>query len=91
MPGYTWKCILSFTKCELETVQDVVILLFKHHCIREGISLCCTRNAKANNEYLSNYVPGKHTSYILYLDVNNLYGWVVCGSSPYGDLVVKKF
>lgn len=84
MPGYTWNCMLKYTECKLETIQDVDMLLFIEHGIRGGICQCCNRYAEANNKYLPNYNPGKQSSYLLYLDVNNLYGWAMCQSLPYG-------
>ena len=42
--------------------------------IRGGICHAVHRNAKANNEYMKNYDKSKESSYIQYLDANNLYG-----------------
>ena len=45
----------------------------------------CKRYAKANNPYLQYYDPDKETSYILYLDANNLYGWAMSQPLPVGN------
>ena len=36
------------------------------------------RHAVANNPYMSEYDPEISTSYLMYLDANNLYGWAMC-------------
>ena len=41
------------------------------------------RHAKANNKYMKNYDVNKETSYITYLDANNLYGGSMCELMPY--------
>ena len=43
------------------------------------------RYAKANNPYMKSYDKSKESSYIQYLDANNLYGHSMCQKLPYGD------
>ena len=50
--------------------------------MRGGISTDMQRYAKANNPYLHGYDPDKETSYILFLDANNLYGWAMSQPLP---------
>ena len=83
IPGYTWDCMLKYTGCRLETVQDVDILMFIEKGIRGGVSQCCNRFSQANNKYLDSYDDSKPSTYILYLDLNNLYGWAMGSYLPY--------
>ena len=45
--------------------------------IRGGICHSIHRYAKANNKYVKNYNNNEGSSYIQYLDANNLYGWAI--------------
>ena len=40
------------------------------------------RYAKANNKYMKKYNKSIKSSYILYLDANNLYGWATSQKLP---------
>ena len=50
--------------------------------IRGGICHSIHRHAKANNKYMKNYDESKESSYIQYLDANNLYGWAMSEKLP---------
>ena len=50
--------------------------------IKGGICHSIQRYAKANNKYMKNYDEGKESSYIQYLDANNLSGWAMSQKLP---------
>ena len=37
-----------------------------------------------NNKYMNDYDPKKPSTFITYLDMNNLYGWAMSEYLPYG-------
>src|SRR6056300_692760 len=82
-PGLSWDAMLKKTKIKLELLHDSNMLLMIEKGIRGGISIISKRYAKANNKYLNNYNPNEESSYIKYLDANNLYGWAMSQPMPH--------
>ena len=59
--------------------------------IRGGICQATYRYAKANNEYIKNYNKDIESSFIEYLDANNIYGWAMSQKLPVNDFQwIKK-
>ena len=59
------------------------MLLMFERGIRGGITQAVYRNASANNKYMGDlYDPNKESSYLQYLDANNLYGWAMSQLLP---------
>ena len=55
--------------------------------ITGGITQVVHRYASANNPYMGEkFSPSEESSYLQYLDANNLYGWAVSQSLPTGRL-----
>ena len=51
------------------------MLLMIEKGIRDGICHAIHQYVKAYNKYMKDYDKNKQSSYLKYLDVNNLYGW----------------
>ena len=75
--GLSWQECLKKTKVELELLTDIDMLLMVEKGTRGRICQATHRYAKANNKYMKNYNKNIESSYIEYLDVNNLYGWAM--------------
>ena len=72
LPAFGMDAMLKMTGVELELFTDMDMYLFMEQSLRGGITTTNHRHAKANNPYLLDYDESKETSYIQYLDVNNL-------------------
>ena len=69
--------MLKMTGIKLEKSSDIDKYFFIETGLRGGISYIAKRYAKADNKYLNDYDPKKPSTFISYLDMNNLYGWAV--------------
>ena len=73
--GLAWQAGLKKIGIELELLTDIDLLLMVEKGIRSGICHEIHRYAKANNKYMKNYYKSIMSSYLEYLDANNLCGW----------------
>ena len=81
-PGLAWDACLKETGQHLQLLNDYDMLMMIERGIRGGITHISKRYAEANNKYMKNYNPDKSSSYIQYLDANNLYGWAMSQRLP---------
>ena len=84
-PGLIWDAMLKRTDVKLEKISDINKYLFIEKGSREEISYIAKRYAKAINKYMNYYDPEKPSTFITYLDKNNLYGWRLSEYLPYGE------
>jgi len=84
-PGLSWDPMLKMTRIKLDLISDIDQQLFIEKGMRGGISYIAHRHAKAYNKYMINYNSNKESSYVIYLDANNLYGWAMSQPLPYKD------
>ena len=82
LSGLAWQACLKKTNIKLEFLTDYDMLLMVGEGIRGGICHSIHRYAKANNKYMKNYNNSEESSYMQYLDANNLYGWAMSKKLP---------
>ena len=84
-PKLAWKACLKCTGIRLGLLTDPNMLLMFEHGIRGGITQAVRKYAAANNPYMGDkFDPNKDTTYLQYLDPNNLYGWAMSQPLPAG-------
>ena len=83
-PGLAWDACLKMTKIKLELISDIDMHNFIEKGLRGGVSIITHRKATANNQDMKDYNKEKPSKHIIYLDANNLYGWAMIQSLPYG-------
>ena len=84
-PGLAWQPCSKKTNIKLELLTDYDMFLMFEEGIRGGISQARHKYARACNKYMKNYDKNTPLSYLMYLDANNLYGWVMCKKLPVGE------
>ncbi|XP_065642809.1 uncharacterized protein LOC136074419 [Hydra vulgaris] len=82
-PGLAWDAALKKTKVKLELLSDYDMILMIKKGISGGISIISNRLGASNNKYMGDeYDKSKKSTFILYLDANNLYGWAMSKPLP---------
>ena len=81
-PGLSWWACLKKTGAKLELLTDENMFLTYEEGIRGGIWNKVYSYAEANNKYMKNYDKNKESSFLMYVDANNLYGWAMSKKLP---------
>lgn len=89
-PGLSWSACLKISGVRLELLTDIDKILMVEVGTRGGVSQISNRYEKANNPYLQDYDPSMPTTYLQYLDANNLYGWAMVQPLPLSDFVFMQ-
>jgi len=80
-----WDAMLKLTGVELELLSDVDMLLTFKQGIRGVVAMISNRYGRANNKFMGGaFDRSKPSTYTLYLDANNLYGWAMNKPLPTG-------
>ena len=82
LPGLAWQVCLKKMNVELELLTDYDMLLMVEEGIRGGICHSIHRYAKVNNKYMKDHNKNIESSYIQYLDANNLCDWAMSQKLP---------
>ena len=78
--------MLKKTKIESEKISGIDKYLFIEKGTRGGVFYIGKRYAKANNKCMNDYDLEKLSTFITYMDKNNLYGWSMSEYLPYKKL-----
>ena len=82
--------MLLKTGVELELITDPTVLYIFERSKRGGLTFVGSkRYVKANNKHVMGYDPKSKSTYLLYLDANNLYGWAMVQDLPYKDIKLE--
>ena len=84
LPGFAWYACLKITRVKLELITDIDMLLMIESGMCGGVCHVMYSYAKVSNKYMNNYDENKESSFLSYVDANNLYGCPVIRKLPVG-------
>ena len=84
-PGFAWEAMLKMTGAKLQLLDDIDMVLMIEGAMRGGISMVTKKYAKANNPLVPGYDPSRENTWLVYWDMNNLYGCAQSEALPEKD------
>ena len=81
-PRLAIEAMLKMTGVKIELLTDINMVLIIENTIRGGLTQVVRKYAVANNKYLPEYDKNRLSSYLQYLDANNLYGYAMIRKLP---------
>ena len=85
-PGLAWEVALRKTKVKLDLLTGIDMLLMVENCSRGGMCHAIHWYVKADNKCMKDYDKNKESSYHIYWNVSNLYGWEMSQKLPVNDI-----
>ena len=87
LPNFAFDAMLKLTGVEIDLAYDQEMYEMIEKGLRGGMCMVSTKKVEANNKYMGeDYDETKESSYINYLDANNLYGLSMVQKLPYRNL-----
>ena len=87
LPNFAFDALVKLTGIEIDLVYNQEMYEMIEAGLRGGMTQTTRKKVEANNKYMGeNYDKQKESSYINYLDANNLYGLSMIQKLPYRSL-----
>ena len=81
-PSLAYDAMLKITGAKIELFTDIDMVLITTKRIRSGLTQVIKKYSVANSKYLPDYDKTKDTTYLQYLDANNLHGYGINKKLP---------
>ena len=85
LPNFAWDAMLTKINITLYLVHDQDMYEMIEKGKRGGVCQVSPKYAKTNNKYVEAYSQYTISSYLTYLDANDLYVLAMCVKFPYGN------
>ena len=86
LPNFAWSAFSAMTGVRLQQIHNRDMKEMIEKGLRGGMTQCSYKKVEANNKYMNEtYDENKPSSFISYLDANNLYGWAMTKKLPYDN------